>query len=54
VANLLPPVPEYAQENINTLKSRISAPLLGVLPEFQGVNARAVAENLSLQPLLHG
>ena len=48
VANQLPPVPECAQENINTLKSRISAPLLGVLPEFQGVNARAVAENLSL------
>jgi dethiobiotin synthetase len=48
VANQLPPVPECAQENINTLKSRISAPLLGVLPEFQGVNARAVAENLLL------
>jgi dethiobiotin synthetase len=54
VANQLPPVPGLAQENINTLKSRISAPLLGVLPGFQEVNARAVAENLSLQPLTHG
>lgn len=50
VANLLPPLSGCAQENINTLKSRISAPLLGVLPEFQGVNARTVKESLSLPP----
>jgi dethiobiotin synthetase len=50
VANLLPPLSGCAQENIITLKSRISAPLLGVLPEFQGVHARTVTENLSLPP----
>lgn len=50
VANLMPPLSGNAEENIITLKSRISAPLLGVLPEFQGVNARAMAENLSLPP----
>jgi dethiobiotin synthetase len=50
VANLLPPLSGCAEENIITLKSRISAPLLGVLPEFQGVVARAVTENLSLPP----
>jgi dethiobiotin synthetase len=50
VANLSPPLSGYAQENINTLKSRISAPLLGVLPEFQEVNTRTVTENLLLPP----
>jgi dethiobiotin synthetase len=48
VANLLPPLAESAQENISALKSRISAPLLGVLPEFREVSASKVAENLVL------
>jgi len=48
VANQLPPAPEYAQENINYLKSMISAPLIGTLPIMPVVSAAAVAENLSL------
>ena len=51
VANQLPPAPECAQENINYLKSRVSVPLLGVLPIMQVVSASAVAENLSLAAL---
>jgi dethiobiotin synthetase len=51
VANQLPPSPECAQENINYLKSRISAPLLGALPIMQLVSASTVAENLSLSAL---
>jgi dethiobiotin synthetase len=51
VANRLPPLNDCGRENINTLKSRISAPLLGVLPEYQGVSANLVAEKLSLPPL---
>ncbi len=54
VANLLPPLPECTEENIKSLKSRISAPLLGVLPEFQGLSAIKVAEKLSLPPLAKG
>ena len=48
VANQLPPASEYAQENITALKSRLSVPLLGVLPIMPVVNARIVAEHLSL------
>ena len=51
VANLLPPRSGFAEENISALESRISAPLLGVLPEFQTPSARVVAEKLSLPPL---
>jgi dethiobiotin synthetase len=48
VANQLPPLSEYAQENINSIKSRINNPMLGVLPVMQGVSTRVVAENLAL------
>ena len=48
VANRLSPQPEFVQENINSLKSRLSSPLLGVLPTLSGIDARAVAENLTL------
>ena len=48
VANQLPSPPENAQENIKSLKSRISSPLLGVLPVMKEVSAGIVAENLSL------
>jgi len=51
VANLLPPLHGSAEENISALESRISAPLLGVLPELKTLSARAVAEKLSLPPL---
>ena len=50
VANLLPLQSESAQEKISALESRISAPLLGVLPGFQRFSARAVAEKLWLPP----
>jgi len=48
VANQVPPRLEYARENINTLKSMLSPPLLGVLPARPGISARMVAENLTL------
>ena len=51
VANQLPPLPECTQENINYLKSGISAPLLGVLPVSPVISAAAVAANLSLAAL---
>ena len=54
VANRLPPVPDCPEENINALKSRISSPLLGVLPEMRAVSAMAVAENLALPPMTIG
>jgi len=53
VANQMPPASEYAQENINYLKSRLSVPLLGVLPIMPVVSAAAVAENLLLARLPH-
>ena len=51
VANPLPSPPECTHENIKSLKSRISSPLLGVLPVMREVSARTVAENLSLPAL---
>jgi len=48
VANQIPPRAEFAQENINTLKSMLSPSLLGVLPEFPEISANIVAENLLL------
>ena len=48
VANQLPPQMEFARENISTLKSMLSAPLLGVLPARPGISAGVVAENLTL------
>ena len=53
VANQLPAVPECAEENIKSIKSRISSPLLGVLPVMQEVSAGIVAENLSLPSLVN-
>ena len=50
VANCLPSgQAEAADENINTLKSMISAPILGIVPALGKVSARAVAGCLSLQ-----
>ena len=48
VANCLPPVPEAADEIVNALKTRLSAPLLGVVPDLAGADARAVARVLSV------
>ncbi len=49
VANCLPSTRAGAvDENINSLKSRISAPLLGIVPALSGVSAKAVAGCVSL------
>jgi dethiobiotin synthetase len=53
VANQLPSPPECAQENIKSLKTRISSPLLGVLPVMPEVSAGNVADNLSLTALMN-
>ncbi|MEN8204644.1 MAG: dethiobiotin synthase [Pseudomonadota bacterium] len=53
VANQLPSSPEGAQENIKSLKSRISSPLLGVLPVMREVSAATVADNLALPALMN-
>ena len=48
-ANCLPSTRAGAvDENINSLKSRISAPLLGIVPALSGVSAKAVAGCVSL------
>ena len=48
VANGLPPSMNYPEENISTLKSMISSPLVGVLPTLPEVGAKTVANCLSL------
>ncbi len=50
VANCLPPLPEYLDENINSLKSMISAPLLGVVPAQTAPVAGQVRITLDLLP----
>ena len=51
VANILPPRPEYAEHNINYLKTITNSPLLGVVPMLPEVSPVAVAKCLSLQAL---
>jgi dethiobiotin synthetase len=48
VANQLPPGIDAVRDNIEALKSRISAPLLGVVPPLRVVTAEAVAACLVL------
>jgi dethiobiotin synthetase len=48
VANRLPPEAEYARENIAALEARLAAPLLGVIPPLEEIDARRVAACLSL------
>ena len=48
VANQVTAGTEFAQENINTLESMLSPPLLGVLPVMPGIGAKIVAEKLAL------
>lgn len=52
VANCLPQM-QAVDENINALKSRISAPLLGIVPALPGVSPKAVADCLSSQAPLN-
>ncbi len=51
VANRLPPEPDAVEENINTLKSRLSAPLLGIIPALNTPGASEMAEHLRETPL---
>jgi dethiobiotin synthetase len=48
VANRLPPGTDFAEENINTLKSRLSFPFLGEVPVMEHVESGRVAQYLSL------
>lgn len=48
VANQVPPRAECAAENINTLQSMLSQPLLAVLPALPGIGAKIVAKSLVL------
>jgi len=48
VANCLPPVTEAADEIINALKTRLSAPLMGVVPGLDMPDAKAVAAVLNV------
>jgi dethiobiotin synthetase len=48
VANRLPPGAEYADENINALKSRLSLQFLGEVPVMGRIEPGRVAEYLSL------
>jgi len=48
VANCIPPRADFAEDNINYLKTMISSPLLGVVPLLSEVNTGRVAGCLSL------
>ena len=50
VANCMPPAADYLDENINTLKSMITAPLLGVVPAMLSSVASQVAVTFDLPP----
>jgi dethiobiotin synthetase len=51
VANILPPRPECAEDNINYLKTMIFAPFLGVVPVLSDTCPMAVAKCLKLKDL---
>jgi len=46
VANCLPPATDAGEEIINTLKTRVSAPLLGIVPGLTGLDLKTVAAAL--------
>ncbi|MBT8121464.1 MAG: dethiobiotin synthase [Gammaproteobacteria bacterium] len=46
VANALPPTMDALDENINTLKQKLSSPLLGVVPVFNNFSVKSVAHCL--------
>jgi dethiobiotin synthetase len=48
VANRLPPEADCAGENINALKSRLPAPLLGIVPALDVPGASEIAQHLAL------
>lgn len=46
VANTLPPVMDALDDNINTLKQKLSSPLMGVVPAFDDISVKSVAHCL--------
>lgn len=46
VANTLPPEMNALDDNINTLKQKLSSPLLGVVPAFENISVKSVAHCL--------
>lgn len=52
VANQVDEHMDRQQPNLETLKTLLKAPCLGVVPRIEGVSAAAIAAHLSLQPLL--
>lgn len=46
VANQLPPLMDSAEANINTLKNKLSSPLMGVVPAFDDLDVKTVAHAL--------
>ncbi len=48
IANLLPMAPEAVDENVNSLKSMINGPLLGIVPALEDPGCGAAANHLVL------
>ncbi len=53
VANTLPPAMDALDDNINTLKQKLSSPLLGVVPVFNNFSVKSVAHCLQQAPLIN-
>jgi len=53
VANVLEASMPALQENIDTLRERIGAPLLGIVPFMANPDAKAAAQHLDLNLLEH-
>ena len=53
VANRVDPTMLYPDENIETLRARIDAPLLGVIPHLASPDAARAAESLDIGVLTH-
>jgi dethiobiotin synthetase len=52
VANCMAPEMPYLERNIESLRARLDAPLLGTVPNQPGMCATEAAAHLSLKPLL--
>ncbi len=52
IANAIDPAMAAVDENVDALRERLRAPLLGRLPHVPGASAREFAAHLDVQPLL--
>jgi dethiobiotin synthetase len=52
IANAIDPEMLVPDENVETLRARLGAPLLGRMPWQERPDARALARRLDVQPLL--